>query len=67
MVPSNIGIVMGPTLLRPKLESDPMQLITENEQKCNFIANCLHHYEFIFKVTSLHSTANSTLAGESFC
>lgn len=49
MSAQNIAIVMGPTLLRPRVEApDPMTIVTDNERKCNIMRVCVDHVEIVF-------------------
>jgi len=37
----NLAIVIGPAILKPRVETNTFAIVTENEKKCSFLRFCL--------------------------
>lgn len=48
MIASNLGICIGPSILRPKVEPNINFLISENEKKVAFTQKCVQYVDEIF-------------------
>jgi hypothetical protein len=48
MTPSNLAIVWGPTLLRPKVVDNML----DHEKQCAFVASCIENFDEIFSLES---------------
>lgn len=56
MTIQNLAIVIGPTVMRPKIEPNPLEAVAQNEKKCAIVMNCIDKYEQIFAVKKeIHS------------
>eukprot|EP01119_Soliformovum_irregulare_P015570 TRINITY_DN4392_c0_g1_i1.p3 TRINITY_DN4392_c0_g1~~TRINITY_DN4392_c0_g1_i1.p3 ORF type:complete len:241 (+),score=79.96 TRINITY_DN4392_c0_g1_i1:813-1535(+) len=50
MTTANLGIVIGPSLMRPKTESLSLAMVADNEKKCGIVQMCVERLEELFAV-----------------
>jgi len=48
MTIQNLSICIGPGVMRPLIESDPMLMMQHNDAKCSFIATCMKYLQTLF-------------------